>query len=474
MLSSCVRPQNTDALMSGQVMVVFEDCPIQTSTNTLGGIVSQVNYSTIAFIDKEAVLVEYEPSLSGRDTLIIPTYQGYAEMMHLYQAIEYDYFLFEEGDTVVVKYDANDRPKVRSLKSERNTSIYNMPYEIAGAIQKKGYHIETVMSNIYFTRAFEYFRNRNKYANLNIDDFLKPKYVNLDSLAVVYEKYKSSFKLTLDSLLHNQLIDSRIYDYYYHRTIPEHRYKPSEIVQSDSLLHYISNYISAQDYCIGKNTLESFDMIANDTVATQLAKNGILKRLINNIMDGEDGWHVYSDDIVSDYIQKYRYLTGDLQPEQRIDKKEIIVDSSRYALPLETVDGQSTSLNEVLKLCKDNFVYVDFWASWCAPCLAQIPFSKELHERLSGYDIKFIYISVDTDRNNWERKVRENADIFQESYRVTDSDAAFLKDIQFSRIPRYLIFDRQGKLIDPDAIRPSDENIDKKIITLLNETEVNR
>lgn len=394
--------------------------------------------------------------------------------MHMYQAIEYNYYLLKEGDSVLVKYDANDRPILNSLISESNTRLYNMPYDLPGAIQHKGYYIETIMSDYNFSKAFMYFSKRDIFMDPDLDAYLSPRYVNLDSLSVEYEKYKTTLKTSVDSLLQHQLIDSRYHDYYCRRAFPEYRYKPSEIVQSDSLLHYISNYIIAQDYCEGRSTLESFDFIVNDTIASSLAKNGILKRLINKIMDGDGGWHVYSNAVVTQYLQKYKSITGDLMPELNLEKKGMIIDSSNYILPLETVEGRGTSLEEVLKRYKGNLIYVDFWASWCAPCLAQIPFAKELHDRLSEYDIQFLYISVDTDHNNWERKVRENADIFKESFRITDSDAVFLKDIRFSSIPRYLIFDRQGRLIDPDAIRPSDEAVDSKLISLLNEAETNQ
>ena len=435
---------------------------------------SQTSYSTIAYIDTEGKLVEYEPCLSERDTIIIPTYLGYAEMMHMYQALEYDYYLLKEGDSIIVKYDLNDRPVLYSLVSENNTELYNLPYSIPGAIQHKGYYIETILSDYNFSRAFTYFSNRDRFMDPDLDAYLSPRYVNLDSLKIEYEKYKETFISSLDSLLQQRLIDSKYYDYYLHRSFPEYRYRPAEIVQSDSLLHYISNFIIAQEYCSGRNTLESFDMIANDTLATVLARNGILKRLINNILDGDGGWHVYSDDVVSHYLQKYKRITGDLMPEQVVGMRGISVDSSSYELPLETIKGQSTTLEDVLTESRGKLVYVDLWASWCAPCLAQIPFAKELHRRLSGYNIQFIYISVDTNHMNWERKVRENADVLKESYRITNPDAVFLKDIRLNSIPRYLIFDTYGSLIDPDAIRPSDETVFDKLIALLNEAEVNQ
>lgn len=471
-LRSCATSDNSDSRQSRQVIVIFADCPRQTSTDKFGDHLSQINYSTVAYIDENGGLMEYEPRLSGRDTIVIPTYRGYAELMHLYQALECDYYLLKEGDTVLVRYDANDRPILNSLVSESNTQLYNLPYVLPGAIQHKGYYIETILSDANFLKAFAYFKDRDRFANPDLDTYLRPRYVNLDSLSVVYGKYQADMLTSLDSLLQHNLMDSGYYDYYYRRAFPEHRYRPSEIVQSDSLLHYISNYITAQEYGGTRNTLDSFDYIIDDTLATPLAKKGILKRLMNSIIDGEGGWHIYSEDIISRYLQKYQRLTGDLMLEKGREKKAAVVDSSDYSLPLETIDGETTSLEELLARCRGSLVYIDLWASWCAPCLYQIPFARDLHNRLLKHDIRFIYISVDTNRNNWEKKVIENPDLFNESFRVRDPDAPFLKAIGFSRIPRYLIFDRKGRLIDSDAVRPSDETVDNRLITLLNEKEV--
>ena len=473
-LCACARINSLTNLQNGSVVVIFEDCPIQTTTKKFGGAISQTNYSTFSFMDEDGRLVEYEPCLFGRDTIIIPTFHGYAEVMHMYQALEFDYYLLQEGDTVVVQYNKEARPLLTSLVFNHNTYLYNLPYVLPRAIQFHDYYIETVLTDYNFTKAYTYFREREKDKSPALDAYLKPRYVDLDSLSVEYDKYKESLKQAIDSLMSYRIIDERCYKYYVHRFFPENRYSSMDVVQSDSLLHYISNYVIAQDYCGDRNTLESFDFIETDTIITSLARNGILKRLINNIMDGEGGWHVYSEKTVSQYLQKYKNITGDLVPEQSVEKKGIAADESSFGLPLETVGGQRTTLEEVLGQHKGSLVYLEFWASWCAPCLAQIPYTKALHTRLSGYDICFLFVSTDTNRKNWERKVREHSDVFDGSYRIIDPDATFLKEIRLSSIPRYLIFDREGRILDPDAIRPSDDSIDNRLRLLLNETKDNK
>lgn len=460
-------------LHNGKVVVVFEDSPIQTSTSRIGNHLS-TSASTISFVDTNGDLVIFEPRLLGRDTLEIPTYRGYAELCHLYQVVERDCFLLQEGDTVLVKYDATGRPILSSLVYKSNTPIYNLPYALPHAIQHKGYYIGTVLSDPYFQKSYSYFTDslvRARYPG--IEEYNRPAYVDLDSVSVIYGQYQAKFKSTIDSLFRDQIIDEVNYRYLSRHFLNESFHMPEVVVQSDSLLHYVSNYYIARNYrdvnlSANKRT-KAFDVIVNDTVVTPLARKGILKYLLNEILTDEGGWHHYPKDIKNRYVQKYSEITGDSLVVQQILQNATDVASLKSVLPLETPEGQKISLEKILAKNKGNVVYVDFWASWCAPCLGQLPYSEALHKRLTGQNIEFLYISVDTNRKAWLDKVREHSDMLADSYRILDTDVDFLKQIKLDKIPRYLIYDRNGILVDQDAPRPSDEEIERRIMTFLNE-----
>ena len=81
-------------------------------------------------------------------------------------------------------------------------------------------------------------------------------------------------------------------------------------------------------------------------------------------------------------------------------------------------------------------------------------------QRMAGQDVQLLFISMDSSEMPWMKKVQQNADILAGSCRVLDQDAVFLKEIRLNRFPRYLIYDRNGKLVDPDAPRPSNSRVD--------------
>ena len=113
-------------------------------------------------------------------------------------------------------------------------------------------------------------------------------------------------------------------------------------------------------------------------------------------------------------------------------------------------EGKSVSLDDL----KGTYLYIDIWATWCGPCRAEIPHLKKLEEAFKGKNIRFVSISMDARRNDWLRMVeKEQLGGIQ---LLGGPNAPIAKEYQITGIPRFLLLDREGKLIDGDMSRPSD------------------
>ena len=102
-------------------------------------------------------------------------------------------------------------------------------------------------------------------------------------------------------------------------------------------------------------------------------------------------------------------------------------------------------------------VYVDVWATWCGPCKAEIPSLQKLEGEYHDKNITFLSVSVDTDRQAWVDMVVN--DQLGGVQLWADGWSQITKDYAIFGIPRFMLFDQDGKVISTDAPRPSSAEI---------------
>ncbi len=116
-------------------------------------------------------------------------------------------------------------------------------------------------------------------------------------------------------------------------------------------------------------------------------------------------------------------------------------------------DGNEFSLASF----KGNLIYVDVWATWCGPCKAEIPSLQKLEADYHDKNIIFMSVSVDTDKEAWEKMVVEKELGGVQLW--ADGWSQITKDYAIFGIPRFMLFDAEGNVISTDAPRPSDDDI---------------
>lgn len=105
---------------------------------------------------------------------------------------------------------------------------------------------------------------------------------------------------------------------------------------------------------------------------------------------------------------------------------------------------------------KGKYVYIDVWATWCAPCRAEIPHLKELEKKYHGRNITFVSISIDQRRKDWVDMVERDKMTGIQLH--GGPNAPIVRDYKISGIPRFFLLDRDGNIINTDMSRPSDAN----------------
>ena len=121
----------------------------------------------------------------------------------------------------------------------------------------------------------------------------------------------------------------------------------------------------------------------------------------------------------------------------------------------ENFNGGTTSLDDF----KGKVTYIDIWATWCLPCRGEIPALKELEKKFHGKDVAFVSISIDQNKDEWKEFVKSEDLKGVQLFAENAFDSQFIQDYGIRQIPTFIIIDKEGKIVNADAPRPSSDEI---------------
>jgi len=111
-------------------------------------------------------------------------------------------------------------------------------------------------------------------------------------------------------------------------------------------------------------------------------------------------------------------------------------------------DGDKV-FDAIMAKYKGKVVYVDFWATWCAPCLSGIERIKPLKDEMANENVVFVYISNQTSPKGTYDNMTPT--IKGEHYRVSADEWNILSGrFKISGIPHYVLVGKDGNVINPE------------------------
>ena len=145
------------------------------------------------------------------------------------------------------------------------------------------------------------------------------------------------------------------------------------------------------------------------------------------------------------------YIKKQIQPLSNDLFKEKIKN-----LRLSSVALKESSLSKIIQKHPSPYYLIDFWATWCAPCIGGI---KEMKKMKFPKNVKILSFSVDAEKDTekWQQKTKELEQTI--SYLIDNrikENKAFLKFIELHSIPRYILIDKNMNLIDQAFYHPSE------------------
>jgi len=160
------------------------------------------------------------------------------------------------------------------------------------------------------------------------------------------------------------------------------------------------------------------------------------------------------EDLVTEYLakstnEKYKKAINEMS-----DKWAALAPGQiAPAFTLLDINGNNVSLSDF----KGKYVFIDFWATWCGPCRAEIPAYKQLIADYKGRNVVFISMSVDKDKAAWEKMVKE--DKFEWLQLHDPQTIKANKKYLVMYIPTFTLIDPDGKIVNARCPRPSNPEL---------------
>ncbi len=499
--------QTEKIIKNNQITIIFENAPPEWRSAETGCMV----FSEIEYIDDNFIQHQFVPDTTKKfDTLIVSTKRKIVEFRHNYKTLDKLSYLFQKGDSAIIRYQ-NTTPVATVIN--RETKVYDLNYDLfkREKITPDGYpayvKFKQPMSFSDYSKGF-----------IGADE----KVVNLAKERSIIEMKLE--KELLDSLEQINLISKNISKFYYTQTLyQQKRIQLQNIVgphsirplykklapedfnlqigfdtelgglhdinildsRNDSLLYFgyysdltdwiYYNYLSRKvgrvkstnyvnniatggsnlaDYISLADTIYKSNLLSSHSKNLLLFKN--IQQIIENksINEAKKAFKKFENEVKDSALIKYvqdKYLLGSDSVNETND------------LQLISTNSEHISYNELIKKHAGKVIYIDFWDSYCQPCIKQFKYSSNLKELYREKNLIQVYISAEPDKERWKVACKKY-NLEQESYFVANRfTSKQLENMNIKFIPLYLLYSKNGKLVNEFAPRPSE----KELITLL-------
>ncbi len=472
LLLSCEKIKE-DVAINNQVVIVFNGYP---TYNESIEIYSQVK------IEEDPIFVSYWdgnkrvailPRKNFADTVTIYPKNDTILFQHNFNNFKSKHIAIKVGDTITINYDLKKNPQITNKNKTFSDFEFTNPNE---------YNNYSIYSHpeLFYTKKSDLFQNLfngeiNKVKSafgkktlldvLNGLNILEHRFQNkeLSHLEYLLAKERMTFeilkiKMNLNELNQNQieaiLIDLKAPNYF-----KKYKYELCE--------NYLQQFIETNYEKYGKKKLPNYSAVFDYIYSSQLfnkdEKNNLLLKYLLLIKD-----NFPPSDFIK-YQLKFEIINTDKTLEDKLSESNInlLNNGNENLIKMIVLKTNDTiEFNTIVQNKNKKIYYVDFWASWCQPCLAEIPESKILKSNPDFKNIGFVYISMDDNLTKWKKRA-ESLLLIDNSYCMGSEIANNI--FKITEIPRYMIFDNLGNILDDNAPRPSDPKVKELFSTLLKE-----
>ncbi len=482
-----IKPNQVVLIFNNPVKNGFYKLSDGTSTGrTNAG--DEIQYIDDQFIQRR-LTIDFEREW---DTVVLHSKREWVEVMLMYKGTDDLSYIFKNGDTAVFNYDGI-KPIGRIANREEYQKTTNFSLYLRDSVASEEYMAMDYMS-FPLRLAHKYKKGKN-------EDYgaLWGRIKDLGAKNISNEVEKEL--LTLNKLIEEKLINQVQYNIRLHSLHSKlymqkaslnlqkengslnlvnqllskvESISPNIKVQNDSLLYIIDRARSlavnvSSVYSKGIRMIKQqtkggggssrdyrqlYDSIRVSSQLTQNEKKVLQYGNINALLSQHTFFNIESR---LKYLTRFRNDFNDTVLVNELMTKYNMKFQIDNEISLESIDGKTSTLETLLSEHHGKVVYVDYWASWCAPCIAEMPSSKALQTNFDPSEVVFVYLSTDRRKENWLRAIEKHKLDVGHHFRITNVNTSKgLENLNIPFIPRYMIYDTKGELTNNDAPRPSE------------------
>lgn len=168
-------------------------------------------------------------------------------------------------------------------------------------------------------------------------------------------------------------------------------------------------------------------------------------------------WADYYEEIMpyyTEYFKKSPYVDFDNKLIAAFEKaSKHAVGKTAPAFTLKNPEGHKVSLESY----NNQIVYLNFWASWCRPCMKKMNEMKSTQSELEKKGVVFMHVSLDRNEDKWKSTIKNQQFDGVHLFATGDIDSNIAKDYEVRGLPQYFIINKEGRF----AEKPRQYNLDE-------------
>ncbi len=481
--------QITKMPFKDEIIIIFKHYPKNEKPFVIGKSQTLTKQTPrVSYYDTKQIIDVEINTEKQVDTVRIKVTNDIIVLLHRYNSVLKNEYLLKRGDVCLFEYK-NDAPFLTILNRKTHSidtnydglfrqrhnnlsvsplDVYNYPYLSLdfAKLPHENLQEELKKESLAIKKQYLLLSNQLLAIENNYLDSLKA-IEQISPISYAYYKNRNYFNVKKIEMSEGKLsidVFENILKEYHTDSIPDFQY--NTFIEKGFDIFWLSK-TTQRDLKDGVNRdyREAYESIKEIKFLNEKNRNYLLYREMKRIANS------FSNNDFLEYFTRFERDVTDTTYLSHIKNKYALKFNDKKnetnSLVLISSDKKQITFDDLKKRHAGKLIYVDFWASWCAPCRKALPSSIKLKDK--NKDVVFVYLSMDSTIEPWEKAMAdEKLNNYSESYLIVNSETSnFLKKQNVSTIPRYMIFDKMGKLAFANAPNAESKELESTFAKLL-------